>query len=62
MVITGVGFTVKFTPLLERSKLVTTTGPVVAPAGTGALIWVAVQVLGVAKVPLKETVPLPWVG
>jgi len=36
--IIGVGFTVKLTPLLDKLSTVTTTLPVVAPAGTGALI------------------------
>jgi hypothetical protein len=38
LVMVGVGFTVKFTPLLASPNAVTTTGPVVAPPGTGALI------------------------
>jgi hypothetical protein len=37
------------------------TLPVVAPLGTGATMLVALQLLGVAVVPLKLTVLVPWV-
>src|ERR687895_611342 len=51
--------TVKVTPLLPTPPTVTTTGPVVAPLGTGAVIEVALQLLGVAAVPLNVTVLVP---
>src|SRR5258705_3675089 len=50
------------TPLLACPLTVTTTFPVVAPAGTGAAMLVAFQLLGVAAVPLKLTVLLPSVA
>ena len=40
----------------------TTTGPVVAPAGTGTTMLIADQVVGVAAVPLKVTVLEPCVA
>ena len=40
----------------------TTTAPVVAPAGTGAAMLVALQLVGVAVVPLKVTVLVPCVA
>jgi hypothetical protein len=43
--------TEKVTPLLGPPATVTTTLPVVAPAGTGIVIEVALQLLGVALVP-----------
>jgi hypothetical protein len=51
--------TVKFTLLLATPPTVTTTGPVVAPLGTGATTCVLLQLVGVATVPLKviELVP-----
>ena len=53
----GVGMTVKVTPLLETPPTVATTGPVVAPAGTGTMMLVALQFeIVVAGVPLKVTV------
>jgi hypothetical protein len=52
---------VKLTLLLETPFTVTTTLPVVAPAGTGARIVVAFQLVGVALTPLKVTVLVPWV-
>lgn len=55
----GVGNTVKVTPLLATPPTVTTKGPVLAPAGTGTVIVVAVQVLGIAVVPLNFTVLVP---
>ena len=51
--------TAKFTPLLAKPLTVTTTLPVVAPAGTGTLMLVALQLVGVAAVPLKVTVLVP---
>jgi hypothetical protein len=40
---------------------VTTTFPVVAPLGTGTTIEVALQLVGIAVVPLNLTVLVPWV-
>jgi hypothetical protein len=57
----GVGSTVNVTPLLATPPTVTTTGPVVAPLGTGTTIEVALQLVGVALVPLKVTALVPWV-
>src|SRR6187399_2867639 len=54
--------TVKPTPLLDEPLTITTTLPVVAPAGTGTTILVADQVVGVAGVPLKVTVLVPCVA
>src|SRR4029077_20725369 len=54
--------TVKLTPLLARPPSVTTTLPVVAPAGTGATMLVADQLVGVAVVPLNLTVLVPCVA
>src|SRR5258705_2756560 len=48
----AVGTTVNLTPLLATPPTVTTTLPVVAPAGTGATMLVADQLVGVAVVPL----------
>ena len=57
----GVGTTVKLTPLLPTPPTVTTTFPVVAPAGTEVARLVALQVVTVAVVPLNVTVLLPCV-
>jgi hypothetical protein len=54
--------TVKLTPLLATPPTVTTTFPVVVPAGTGATMLVALQLVGVAVVPLNFTVLVPWVA
>lgn len=63
LVILGAGtVTVKFTPLLVTPPTVTRTFPVVAPVGTGATMLVAVQLVGVAVVPLNLTVLVPWVA
>jgi hypothetical protein len=62
LVMLGGPETVKVTPLLATPPTVTTTLPVVAPVGTGATIEVALQLVGVAAVPLKVTVLLPWVA
>jgi hypothetical protein len=61
LVMLGGGTTVKFTPLLATPLVLTTTFPVVAPLGTGTTIFVALQLFGVAAVPLKVTVPVPCV-
>ena len=53
--------TVKLTPLLATPPTVTTTFPVVAPAGTGTTMLVAFQLVGVAAVPLNVTVLVPCV-
>jgi hypothetical protein len=54
------GGTVNAAPALETPPTVTTAGPVVAPAGTFAAIWVAVQLVRlVAATPLKVTVLVP---
>src|SRR5947209_9544513 len=58
----GGGVTVKGRPLLAIPPTVTTTFPVVAPAGTGTSILVAVQFVGVPAVPLNVTVLVPWVA
>jgi hypothetical protein len=52
----GGGGTVNITPLLSWPPTVTTTFPVVAPTGTGATRLVALQLVGVAAVPLNVTV------
>ena len=54
--------TVKLTPLLATPPTVTTTLPVVAPAGTGTAMLVALQLVGVAAVPLNFTVLVPCVA
>ena len=53
------GETVKEVPLLARPFAVTITFPLAAPFGTSTTIVVAFQVVGVAAVPLKVTVPVP---
>jgi len=58
-VIPGVGSTVKLAPLLGTPLTVTTIFPAVAEAGTGALIEVALQLVGVEVTPLKVTVLPP---
>ena len=60
LVMLGVGSTVKLIPLLATPLTVTTTFPVVAPAGTGVTIDVPLQLVGVAEVPLSLTVLVPW--
>jgi hypothetical protein len=50
---------VKLTPLLAEPPTVTTTLPLVAPAGTGTVMLVALQLVGVAEAPLKVTVLVP---
>jgi hypothetical protein len=62
LVSVGVGETVNGNALLTRPPTVTTTLPVVAPAGTGTAMLLADQVVGVAAVPLKVTVLVPWVA
>jgi hypothetical protein len=48
---------VKVRPLLLVPLTVTTTGPVVAPVGTVAMISVGFQVVVAAVIPLNVTVP-----
>src|SRR5882724_10891819 len=62
LVIPGPDPTVNMIPLLATPFTVTTTGPVVAPVGTGATIDVALQLVGVAGVPLNVTVLVPCVA
>jgi hypothetical protein len=54
-----VDVTVKATPLLATPLTVTITLPVVAPFGTGAVMLVALQLVGVAPIPLNVTVLVP---
>src|SRR5256712_299191 len=63
LVMLGAGtVTVKFTPLLATPPTVTTTFPVAAPAGTDAVMLVALQLVAVAAVPLNLTVLDPCVA
>ena len=56
------GVTVKDNPLLAAPNTVTTTLPVVAPAGTGTVMLVGLQLVAVpAETPLKVTVLDPCV-
>jgi len=57
LLIFGGGVTVKGRPLLAMPLTVTTTFPVVAPAGTVVSMLVALQAVGVAGVPLKVIDP-----
>jgi hypothetical protein len=62
LVITGAGrVTAKFKGLLAIPPTVTTTLPDVAPLGTGTTMLVALQLVGVADVPLNVTVLVPFV-
>jgi hypothetical protein len=55
------GTTVNGNPLLATLETVTTTLPVLAPAGTFTVMLVALQADAVpAEIPLKVTVLLPW--
>jgi hypothetical protein len=62
LVMPGVGSTVNVEPALATPPTVTTTLPVVAPFGTGTTIDVALQLPGIAAVPLNFTVLVPWVA
>jgi len=55
------GRTVKATPLLATPFAFTKTFPVVAPEGTGTVMLVALQLVGVVAVPLNVTVLEPCV-
>ena len=54
--------TVNVTPLLATPPTVTTTFPDVAPLGTGRVMLVALQLVGVPAVPLNFTVLVPCVA
>jgi hypothetical protein len=54
--------TVKLIPLLATPPTVTTKFPVVAPAGTGATMLAALQLVGVAVTPLNFAVLVPCVA
>jgi hypothetical protein len=62
LVSVGVGITVNVSALLTSPPTVTTTLPLVAPAGTGTVMLLADQAVGVAAVPLKVTVLAPWLA
>jgi hypothetical protein len=62
LVSVGVESTVKDTPLVSTPLACTTTFPVVAPLGTGTAMLVALQLVGVAVVPLNLIVLLPCVA
>lgn len=53
------GITVKPTPLLATPPTVTTTLPVVAPLGTGTMMLVALQLVGIAGALLNVIVLVP---
>ena len=54
--------TVKLIPLLATPPTVTTTFPLVAPAGTFTAMLAALHSVAVAAVPLKVTVLVPWLA
>src|SRR5579862_2749395 len=56
------GVTVKVPPLLTTPEIVTETGPVEAPTGTGATMLPSLQLVAAAGIPLKLTVLLPWIA
>ena len=58
-VMLGVGNTVKPAPLLAKPFTVTITFPVLAPAGTGTWMEVALQLLEADATPLNVTTLLP---
>src|SRR5262245_22371898 len=62
LVSVGVGMTVNVSALLARPPTVTTTLPLVAPAGTGTTMLEADHDVGVAVVPLNVTVLVPLVA
>lgn len=62
LVMAGGTVTVNGSALLAVPPTVTTTFPVAAPAGTGATMLAADQLVGVAAVPLNVTVLAPWVA
>lgn len=62
LAICGCVITVKLTPLLVTPFTVTTTNPDVAPTGTGTVMLVAPQLVGVAGTPLNAIVLDPCVA
>jgi hypothetical protein len=62
LVIPSPSTTVKLMPLLATPDADTTTFPVVASNGTVTAMLEALQLVGVASVPLKLTVPVPCVA
>ena len=62
LVSVGGTVTVYVSALLARPPTLTTTLPVVAPAGTGTTMLLAAHVVGVAAVPLNVTVLVPFVA
>src|SRR3954447_11205848 len=62
LVSVGAAVTAYVNALLVRPPTVTTTLPLVAPAGTGTTMLFADQVVGVAAVPLNVTVLVPCVA
>jgi uncharacterized protein YjeT (DUF2065 family) len=62
VILGAVAVTVKLRPLLVWPPTLTTTFPDAAPAGTIAVILVALQLVGVATVPLKVIVLEPCVA
>ena len=58
-IVGGGAVTVKPTPLLACPPTLTTTLPEVAPTGTGATMLDALQLVGVATVPLNVIVLVP---
>src|SRR4051812_24513657 len=59
--IIGVSITAKLEEEALTPLTVTVIGPIVAPTGTGTMIWFIDQFVGVAAAPLNETVLVPWV-
>lgn len=53
------GLGAKYSPLLATPPTMTTTFPFVAPVGTGAMMVVGLQLVGVAAAPLNVTVLAP---
>jgi hypothetical protein len=49
-------------PMLGTPPAVTTTWPVVAAGGIATVMLVALQLVGVASVPLNVTVLVPWMA
>jgi hypothetical protein len=62
LVMFGVAITVNATAVLAPPIVVTTTLPVLAPVGTGATIWVSLQLVAVAVVLLNLIVLVPCVA
>src|ERR1700676_1041493 len=59
LVMLGAAVTVKATLLLAAPETVTTTFPFVAPFGTGVTIFVEVQLVGAASIPLNVIALVP---